>query len=298
MTTLSTGVVVGVDFSDASLAAVEAAAIEARRHRLPLHLVYVLQSPAAYGLSPYAVDLDDWRRSAARDLTALATRLNRTYPDLVITEAVPFGNPAATLVEVSRAARMLMVGCRGRGGFAELLLGSVSAQVSAHATVPVIVVRGGDNDRLVPDGPVLVGVDGTAVSAAAIEFAFAEADVRDVPLIAYHVWWDPRSSSMDDGPIGRFDLEEVQLAAERTVAEAIAGWREKFPDVVVELRLAYSLNEEAELVDASATAGLVVVGSRGRGAVRGLLLGSVSQALVHHGRCPVAIVHAPTDRRR
>jgi len=297
MTTLGTGVVVGVDFSDASMAAAQFAAVEAQWHRVPLHLVFVLQTPAAYGLSPYTVELEDWRRSASRDLAALTTRLHQSHPDLVITESAPFGSPAASLIEASRAARMLFVGCRGRGGFAELLAGSVSAQVAAHATVPVIVVRDGA-DQPVPAGPVLVGVDGTPVSAAAIEFAFAEADARGVPLVAYHVWWDPRAASVDDGPIGRFDLERVQQSAERTVAEAVAGWREKYPDVVVQLRLVYSTNEEAGLIDASATAGLVVVGSRGRGAVRGLLLGSVGQALVHHGQCPIAIVHGPFDRAR
>lgn len=286
-----TGVVVGVDASSTSEATVRLAAEEAVRHRQPLHLLHVLQFPVATGPVPFTVNIEAMAEGSRATLADLASQQRLLHPELEITTRVVIGSPVAELIEASRTARMVVVGCRGRGGFAALVLGSVSAQLAEHAHGPVVVVRPVDGDpqsRLTL--PVLVGVDGSATSQAAVGFAFAEADARGVALIAQLVWWAPSYEGLNTVDPW-FDEEEVKQESARALAEGLAGWCEKFPDVTVENRLIQGVVPEAELVDASDHAGLVVVGSRGRGGFAGLLLGSVGQALIHHAACPVAIVH-------
>ncbi len=290
-----TGVVVGVDGGPSGQAATELAAETAVRYGQPLCLLHVMQLAPAVGMAaPYAHGVDEWRAASEELLTELADNLRREHPDLTVVTQVVAGNPSGTLIAASESARLLIVGCRGRGGFAELLLGSVSSQVAAHAKSPVIVVRPADaGERPHPGLPVVVGVDGSEISTAAVGFAFAEAATRRVPLVVQHVWWAPDYAAGD----GQVDPVALEKQAATIVAEAVAGYADEYPQVAVETRLTHSADAEAEMIDTSAHASLVVVGSRGRGGFRGLLLGSVSQALVHHAECPVAIVRSvPPDR--
>jgi nucleotide-binding universal stress UspA family protein len=190
-----------------------------------------------------------------------------------------FGQATAVLCERSHDADAIVVGCRGRGGIAGMLLGSVSWQVAAQAGCPVVVVRGrwrsvGDHVR----GPVVVGVDGSAAADAALGFGFAEARLRGVPLLAV--------CALADSPASRGGYLRLQAEFE----PAIARHEKKHPEVPVLRQVAQGGARDA-LLAAAHDAQLLVVGSRGRGGVAGMLLGSVSQAVLHHALCPVAVVH-------
>jgi nucleotide-binding universal stress UspA family protein len=179
---------------------------------------------------------------------------------------------------------MVVVGARGRGRFAGLPAGSVSTQVTTHAYGPVIVVRGDPtpNDHR----PVVVGVDGSPDGAAALGFALETAAARRVPLVAVHVW--PESSTTIPG---HYDPVAAAEEAETLMLDQLAGWQDKYPDVIVEPRAVHGFNPGQALVAASQEACLVVVGSRGRGDQAGAPLGTASRTLVHHAGCTVAVVH-------
>jgi nucleotide-binding universal stress UspA family protein len=227
-------------------------------------------------------------------LHAVATDVQGRYPDLTIETSVTAGDPAGVLVEESRTASLVVVGSRGLGGIRGMLAGSVSAQVAAHAHAPVIVVRPPAADDPEPDRAgtgVVIGVDGSPGSTAALEFAFEEAEAHGNRLVAVYAWATPPTTNL--GPITdrHFDPVEAQQEADRVLAEVLAGWQEKHPDVAVERRAVYSLNPLDTLLTESRDAAVIVVGPRGRGGFAGLLLGSVSDGLVRHAHRPVAVVH-------
>jgi nucleotide-binding universal stress UspA family protein len=159
-------------------------------------------------------------------------------------------------------------------------------QLAAHAECPVLVARG----RADPAGDVLVGVDGSPAGEPAVGFAFDEAALRGTDLTALHAWTHPVRGEPGDLLPLVYDAADVEAEEERLLAEALAGWRDKYLDVTVRRQLVRGHTRQA-LIDATEQAQLVVVGSRGRGGFTGLLLGSVSQAVLHHAACPVAIVH-------
>jgi nucleotide-binding universal stress UspA family protein len=285
-------VLVGIDYSPDSMRAAEYGAWEAQRRRVPLRLVHAMSPPPAFGPGFGA----GWLVGAMiRDATALladtATQLRRRHPGLEIQHAVQTAGPAAALVAESGHATLVVVGARGTGGFPELLTGSVSAQVAAHAHAPVVVVRRTGEATVPAPGQVVVGVDGSERADAAIGFAFEEADARGCALLAVYAWDVPPQHNL--GPITRthYDPVQAQQEAERVLAEALAGWAEKYPDVPVTRRAVHTLSPSAVLRDAATGAGLAVVGSRGHGGFVGMLLGSVSRALVSHARCSVAVIH-------
>ena len=140
-----------------------------------------------------------------------------------------------------------------------------------------------------PAAPVLLGVDGSPANDLVVGFAFQEAALRGVPLTAMHTWTHPVSTGPGDMLPLVYDVAEVAAGEARVLAEALAGWHDKYPDVVVHRKLTHGGARKA-LIDATHRAQLVVVGTRGRGGFTGLLLGSVSQAVLHHAACPVAVV--------
>jgi nucleotide-binding universal stress UspA family protein len=191
------------------------------------------------------------------------------------------------LIELSRDARMLVLGHTGRGGFAGMLVGSTASAVASHAHCPVAVIR--DTTSMPATGPVVVGLDGSPTSELAIAAAFDEASFRNVPLIAVHAWSDLTYDDVNGTarfPFAWKSLEDDEL---RLLGQRLAGWQEKYPDVEVRRELVRDRPRHA-LLGWSAQAQLVVVGSRGRGGFRGMLLGSTSQALVRHARCSVLVV--------
>lgn len=209
-------------------------------------------------------------------------------PEVTVDGAVVPGAASAVLLAESSAAELVVLGSRGLGGFAGLLLGSTAVQVSAHADCPVLVIRG----EVPASGPVVVGVDGSELSEQAVAFAFAEASRRDTELIAVHAWLYPTPVGPGDILPLVYDLDAFREQEERVLAESVAGWSERYPEVTVRQRLVRG-SPGGALVEQSRTAQLVVVGARGRGALGGLLLGSVSHAVLHHAESPVAIVRKP-----
>ncbi|SNT60838.1 Nucleotide-binding universal stress protein, UspA family [Asanoa hainanensis] len=270
-------VVVGVDGSPASIAAARYAAELASRRLAPLLIVHGYVHPLGYGaagVSPYTPALPDPRADGANLLARVASGVARQFPCLdTATEQVAAG-AAPALIERSRGAEAVVVGHRGIGGCAELLVGSVGSQVAARASGPVVIFRPITERQAA--APVLVGVDGSAGCLPALAFAFDEAARRALPLLAVHV---------------ADERVEPAWLAESMLETVVAPWTDKYPLVDVRCQVRPASVVDRAMVDASSNASLAVVGSRGRGGISGLLLGSVSQALVHQARCPVAVVH-------
>lgn len=282
-------VLVGVDAAEPQ-PAVEAAIGEARRLGAGLTVLHVFDQPVAFGMAPWPLGFDQAVQESTAAMEQLVTGLRAENPDLDVRSVLIVGSPAYVLVEASHQAQLIVLGCRGIGGFAELLLGSVSAQVAAHAHCPVLVLRPTDAEASPGTGPVLVGVDGSPASAKAIDFAFAEADARHTGLVALHCW-SPSPSLSFTNEYSQVELDADAESARLLLAEAIAGRAQDYPDVAVEQRVVLDAYAEEVFVSASKDSSLVVVGSRGRGGFTGLMLGSLSQALLHHGHCPVVVVH-------
>jgi nucleotide-binding universal stress UspA family protein len=188
--------------------------------------------------------------------------------------------PVQALIDASAHAAVVVVGARGHSLLSGVVLGSVSQLVSRHASCPVVVARPPSNPEATR---VVVGVDGSTGSRKALEFAFDHASRNDLTVTAVHAWRNSARGYRNEGL-----LDEIQ-AAERILSEALAGFSDLYPDVKVTTD-AVPVAPQRVLADASRTAALVVVGSRGLGAFGGLLVGSVSQSVLHHAQCPVAVV--------
>jgi nucleotide-binding universal stress UspA family protein len=281
-------IVVGVDGSeDGTRAALLAASMAAKRNR-PLRVVHafpggdpVYAADHATGQPPGPELLDQVQRIVADAVADTA----KAEPGLAVSGEVIGGEPTPVLLDEAQRATITVLGSRGSGGFTGLNLGSVAVQVSAHAAGPVVIARG-DLDR---QGEVLVGVDGSPADETILAFAFEEASLRGVAITALHVHPHfPFGDSSAPWPADdRGDREAVEES--EVLSEALAGWRERFPDVGVHPLLSHDRPARA-LIQATHEAGLLVVGPRGRGGFAGLMLGSVSQSVTHHADCPVAIV--------
>lgn len=290
-TSPATPIIAAVDGSEISYQAVAWAAAEAESHRWPLHIV--LAYGAALGretrTSLGAAEKAAMRAEAERVL-AEAARVARhtvTDPDLAVTTEAIDDLVLPTLIERSQRARMMVVGNRGRGAIRRAVLGSVSTGLSRYAHCPVAVVHGrSETDPGAASKPVVVGVDGTDNSLPAVRMAFEEAAHRQVPLMAVHAWSD--SSGFDLEVVG---WETIHKTEEVLLSEGLAGLAEEFPDVKVERYIAQDTPVRALLQHADG-AQLLVVGSHGRSGFAGVVLGSVSTALLHSAECPVLVVRS------
>jgi nucleotide-binding universal stress UspA family protein len=295
MTIRSDFIVAGVDGSEAALDAARWAAAEADRRHCELRLVHAYAVPATLGYPDYATYPDElapiMREEGERVVGRLAVELRDTHPDLAVTTRVLEQHPVLALRSESEHALLTVVGSDHAGRFNSVLLGSVALAIASTNTAPVAVIHAGQTQR--DSGPVVVGVDGTHTSDAAIAFAFGEASVRGADLVAVLAWNDlsvPVTHRMKDlmDP-ARIEQEERALLAERT-----AGWADKFPDVRV-VRTLVEGRAVGALLDHSGDAQLLVVGSHGRGGFTGMLLGSTSHSLIIHSTCPVVVVRPGTD---
>ena len=293
MTDRNRTIVVGVDGSAASVTAVSWAARVAASRQLDLEIVHGLQIAAlGYGGAVAGIDvLIDAVRQEGERVVAVSRKVAASVDeDLVVTTETPVEAPAPLLVERSRRARMVVVAATGSGGFAGMLLGTIPATLVSHAHSPVAVIRSRPGSAQVPEsGPVVAGVDGSPASEPAIATAFEEASSRGVPLVAVHAWTDVTYEDFYGTARIIPRWESVADDEERLLAQRLAGWQEKYPDVEIRRVLRRDRPRHA-LLEAAETAQLVVVGSRGRGGFTGMLLGSTGQALVQHAGCPVLVV--------
>jgi nucleotide-binding universal stress UspA family protein len=225
------------------------------------------------------------RGFAERILAEAVIEAEKAAPGVHTTAALVDGAAAPVLLGESRDAVLLVIGDRGLGGFGSLMLGSVAVQTAAHAACPVLVVRGSER----AGAPILVGVDGSAGSELAVGFAFDEAARRRTGLTAVYAWGVLDSGTQDDVRPLVYERGGLEAEQQRVLSESLAGWAQRYPEVAVQQELVRRRPAEA-LIERSQNAQLLVTGARGRGGFTGLLLGSVSQTVMHHAGCPVVVV--------
>ena len=288
-------VVVGVDGSGSAYRAVEWAAAEAARRGAELRLVRAFswttsERPIRDG--GRVAQYRDQLLKIARGQVARAARIAADVrPQVETTTQVAIGAPIEVLGSEARRAQLLVLGDRGLGGLAGLLLGSVAVGLAAHAACPVVIVRGDRAGTGNEESPVVVGIDDSSISDAALAFAFDAAAARGVGLVVVHAW---SPTAIDDALAPVMEWDAATAEEDALLAERLTGWEQKHPEVAVRRTVVRNWAVRS-LVAASREAQLVVVGSRGRGNATGLLLGSVSHGVLHASHCPVAIVRPGTD---
>lgn len=286
-------IVVGYDGSVGSDVALDWAGDLAGRRHMALRIVRAFE-PSMYdtglGGGYQAGEVGGLRAAAEAQLTQARDRTRREHPGMDVTAAMEDDTPEHLLVEASRAADTVVLGSRGASGFSTLVAGSTTMHVASHAACTVVAVPNQEPD--VHARGVVVGADGSELSEAAIDYAFREASDLGVPLTAVHAWLDPVTSSVLGSALPLMH-DPVAYAKDQEIllAESLAGWAEKYPDVEVKRRVVHG-HPVSSLVHEAIGAQLLVVGCRGRGAVRSILLGSVSHGVLHLSSCPVAVVHA------
>jgi len=288
-TTKHYGIIVGVDGSPASDAAVNWAAHDAVMRGVALTLMHV-QDPIARKWSQARAleEVARWQKAEGGGILANASKIahdiTKDASQITINGELEFSATVPTLIDRSEDAELIVVGTDGRGALARGLLGSVSSGLVRHARCPVAVIHDGELQMPHPtNAPVLVGVDGSSASELATEIAFDEASGRGVGLMALHAWNDTELVELPG-----VDWSAVKAEEERLMCEALAGWQERYPNVTVSRVLVRDRPARA-IVETSQSAQLVVVGSHGRNALTRTFLGSVSNAVVQSVRVPVIV---------
>ncbi|MBB6122040.1 universal stress protein [Nocardiopsis algeriensis] len=298
-------VVVGVDGSEHAQAAVEWAAAAAARRDQELVVVYALGMPvivSAYGGPARFAPSEDIDQQAAGLLEEVRDRVAKLQPSVEVRTVTALEEAPLALLRNSHPHDLVVVGTRGMSSFKSMFVGSVSIRVSAHAPCPVVVVPDKDGKPASTSMKrIVVGVDGSSHARRALSHAIDLAAENDAELVVVHSWqvpypYDPLVMTAA-GYMPQDDLFEKQ--SERLVAELIAeAMDEKRDDTQVDVTVVRSEKDPATaILEAAEGADAIVVGSRGRGTVRGLLLGSVSQGILHRSRIPVVVLprHADED---
>jgi nucleotide-binding universal stress UspA family protein len=280
-------VVVGIDGTTAATQSVRWAARQAHRDNLPLRLVHAYELPVGFptGVTQEESVLGALRARGRRWLAEAGDIAAEVLPATRTETALAAASSEAALLRESEDATVVVLGNKGRNALTGLLVGSTSLALAGRAYCPVVLVRD-DEERT---GPVVVGVDGTGASEPAIAFAFAEASARKATLVALHAWADSLFELALAGNNAPLDLDRYRRAGEEVLAERLAGWQEKYPDVRVDRKVVHDQPGHALRI-ASREAQLLVVGRRGRGGLRDLVIGSTSQHVIHHATCPVAVI--------
>jgi nucleotide-binding universal stress UspA family protein len=281
------GVVVAVDGSPASTVAASWAARDAAMRNIPLTVVHAVVTPTTtWPPVPYpdslVTGLEDEGKKAIMHAIKVAEEAMPADGKVPIKRELVYSAPVPALIGMSDEAELIVVGSAGHGLLARGVLGSVSSTVARNANCPVAVIRDGD----LPDphqAPVLVGIDGSPTSELATEIAFDEASRRGVDLVALHAWSDVALSEFQG-----HDWATLEAEAQLNLAERLAGWQERYPDVTVQ-RVVVEDRAARQLAEKSESAQLLVVGSHGRGGLTGMLLGSVSNAVLHSVQIPVIV---------
>ncbi|WSC86429.1 universal stress protein [Streptosporangium sp. NBC_01756] len=281
---MTESIAVGTDGSAAATAALVWAVDDAIRRGLPLRIVHVVDRwPYDVAELPAPDRPDHLSRRGEQVLAEAVAASAERGPGVCVTAELIEGAPVKVLGEQAGSVVELVIGNRGLGGFAGSPLGSVPIRVAGHVPGAVVVVRPGAGQT---HGEVVVGIDGSAECQPALSFAFEQAVLRGCPLRAVYGWQAPVHAFTPEA--GR-DMDEVRQEQRRMVADRLTGWKEEFPTVKV-VQDVTCAHPVPTLVAASARADLLVVGSRGLGAVGSVLLGSVSRGVLHHAHCPVAVV--------
>ncbi len=287
MSRIGRPVVVGIDDSPGTEAVLKWALDDARSRHVPLRLVHAYHWRYTYGRSPMYADIPDadlrLSMHLAEQLIATAVEYARELDAGVEVDGeILDGDAAEVLVRESHNAGALVLGSRHLKALGSIVLGSVGAATAARAACPAVVMRAtaGPTDE---DAAVVVGVDGTQASETVLGFGFEHASRHRAPLLAVLCWRPPLVATL-----GR-RADQTTNRADAWLSETLAGWREKYPDVAVHPQV---ITEHAVvgLVLASTAQCLLVVGNHGHHAMAGTLLGSVSQGVLHHATCPVAVV--------
>ncbi|MEU9859985.1 universal stress protein [Streptomyces sp. NPDC047971] len=290
---MSREIVAGVDGSPESLAAADWAAREARRRRLPLRLVHAWRWQRLD--IPLEQDRAGQERTAHDVLRRAESAVAERHPGLALTAEVVTEAPVPALLSTEERAEMLVIGSRGYGAVAGFLLGSHGQQIIANAHRPVVAVRSRDGEGSgdPEGGVVVVGQLGSAEdSVPALGFAFETAAARGASVRAVRAWnlpplyaYGPTSSALAsaDEAGGLVPYEE------RALREALAPWRERFPEVRVTEHVEIGSAGQV-LLSSSGDARLLVVGRRARRGMLGSRIGSVAHAALHLAPCPVVVV--------
>jgi nucleotide-binding universal stress UspA family protein len=278
-------IIVGVDESPGAADALRWAVREARIRSSELTAVMAWGFLDQHHLVGEKFSPDYGNDAAAKTLHELVLLADPNDADR-IDERVVCDLPARALISASVGAEMLVVGARGLGGFRGVLLGSVSQQCAHHATIPVAVIRG--VDKTGSANHIVVGIDGSTGARRALDWALDEARRRHATVTVVHAWQSAVTGAMEfAAPV--IDDETLRTAAEKAVADALAAANTDGLPRPVETIISKAAAAPA-ILDAAADASLVVIGTRGLGGFYGLLIGSVSQHVLHHAECPVVVV--------
>ncbi|MYS17633.1 universal stress protein [Streptomyces sp. SID4982] len=277
-------IVVGVDGSESGLRAVDWAADEAVLRGAPLRIVYASRWERYEEAALADETVEPQEEVLARGFVETAARrVGLRRPEVLITTVVLAEDPEYALVRESDLAGVVVLGCRGRGGVTEMLLGSVSLAVAGHAHCPVVVVRGAREDA--PTGGVVLGVGGEPAVAVTHRFAVEEARMREVPLHAVRAWRHAHAATghpLLAGEPTHFEQRHATELLEKALGEVPSG-------VEVERHIVEGRARDA-LVELSPGADLLVVGARRRHGRFGLQLGRVTYGVLHRSACPVAVI--------
>ena len=273
-------IVVGVDGSETSLVGLRWAAYEARRRNATLLIVSCYEVPV-YGspegaVYPMQVDEETFKAAADKVIGRAIELAVDIDPKLMIEGAAIMSPPAAGIAEAARDGDEIVVGASGHTGFLEGVLGSVATAVVHRSHVPVIVVPANPVVEIGPSmGKIVVGIDGSAQSLEALQWAYGEAELAYAELTAVYAW---KASQSDPDPNTALDTSLQSLGPRLAVGT-----------VTVHRKVVERAAKDA-LLDESNDADLLAVGSHGHGALRSTLLGSVSHSVAQHAKCPVAII--------
>lgn len=285
-------VVAAIDGSARDASVVDWAASEAALNDAPLHLVHALDLGAplsAYGeilSSPQLVDQIE--NESSETLRKAAERASAAEPGIAVTTAMPTGSPAGAVLDAAEGAGVLVVGSRRTTAASRAVLGTTTLSIASHATIPVVVVPEGC--EISGDDRIVVGIDGSAHSRLAAEFALDLAARTQREVVAVTMWHVEVVGGIVVTEPGSPEWESVEARYRDLVESTIKPAREAHPDVPVTVEVHRGRAAET-LVEASKGADLLVVGSRGRGGFRGLLLGSISQRVLESATTPVAVLH-------
>ncbi len=290
----TSAITVGIDGSEPSANALGWAAREAERRQVVLRVVHSYTLPvygAEFGGSMVFMpsDMETFETAHNKLVEDQLAPIRATYPTLAVETHIVIGGAVASIIDQAKDAQMVVTGSSGAGSVKAVLLGSVAHGVAHHSPCPVVLVP---TERTHPVRMIVVGTDGSRASDAAVDWARREALLWDAEITVVHVWdypyldLDTRDGAVLPSDLMKSDAEEVLRHGIDTL-EAHPERPRK-----VHARLLEGAPSSA-LVDIAKDCDLLVIGARGRGAIKAALLGSTSSYAIHHAQCPIAIVHAP-----